>query len=480
MKSNIFKIAACLSLLLLVFSCKLDEIDSQMTDEEAIAAIRLECDALEAYTIQAEKPQALSFIVNSTTPWSIVGAPDWLTVTPASSSDTDSSLSETVTVKADVNKDYADRSATLTVKGENTSITHQFTVTQLRKGKLVVTPVAAEFPKAAASLPFTVEANLAWEVTAADAWLTFSKSKGEGTGTAETIQAQAEQNRSIVRKTKVTVVSGALTEAFEVTQAGEFLEFLPVESPVIDRRGGEIELGVKASLEWTAEANNPAFTVTKSGNDKVKVSAPFNNKFAPRSVEIILKPASADFGDVNNSITLTQDINFQLVNCEVLEDGSVKMTGSAGSRVVTLDEYRSNFDLTLTMAENHFGTAGQLWVNGKIGEVNIYNQLSLGGNTRIRTDGNLANGGGSGYKSSTYSVTQDQLNAMKTYRYMFATNAEDETKMDMAFYIDGQVIKSHTGPNPFYYDEGACTFYFGFYSTTTDGSWYVVDTCDIQ
>ena len=63
---------------------------------------------------------------------------------------------------------------------------------------------------------------------------------------------------------------------------------------------------------------------------------------------------------------------------------------------------------------------------------------------------------------------------------MIATNAADATKMDMLFEVNGTEKKSHTGPNPFYYDEGSTTFYFGIYSTTTDGSWYVVKTCDIK
>ena len=96
---SIFKIAACLSFLaLLVNACKLEDIDTQMTEEEAVAAIKLDCDALESYTIQAKRPQAVSFTVNSTTPWTVTvseGA-DWLTVTPASSAV--SSLSEDIRI----------------------------------------------------------------------------------------------------------------------------------------------------------------------------------------------------------------------------------------------------------------------------------------------------------------------------------------------------------------------------------------------
>ena len=142
---SIFKIAACLSFLaLLVNACKLEDIDTQMTEEEAVAAIKLDCDALESYTIQAKRPQAVSFTVTSTTPWTVTvseGA-DWLTVTPASSAV--SSLSEDIRITAAANDGLVDRSATVTVKGENTSKSYSIAITQLRLGRLSVTPRRTE------------------------------------------------------------------------------------------------------------------------------------------------------------------------------------------------------------------------------------------------------------------------------------------------------------------------------------------------
>lgn len=485
---TIFKTIACLSAALLAYSCVLDEIDTQITDEQAIAQIRLECDALESYTIQSQKLQAVSFRVSSTTPWEITGfeESDWLTVEPASSKV--SSLSEDITVKATkFNNTLADRSVTLTVKGANTSITHSINITQMRMGQLTVEEIEGDFDKAGATKTFTVSSNISWEATAADSWLTLNPSSGTSDGPVKTftVSAEAAANKSLSRTTVVTVISGDEKKQFFVKQDGHTLEFKPLESPVIDRRGGDLIFDVTATLDWKVETDNESFTATKLSDTQVKVHATFNNQFVERKANIILKPASDEYGDVSGSVEVSQGVNFTLQNCELLEDGSVKMSGSKGSKVVTIDSYRSNFDITLTMGEKHFGTAGQLWVEGKIGGVNIYNQLSLGGNTRIRTDGTMAgfaegDDAGSSYKSSKYDITQDELNAMETYHYMFATNATDETKMDMKFEVDGKEKKSHTGPNPFYYDEGSCTFSFGFHSTTTDGSWYVVKTCDIK
>ena len=485
---SFFKIAACLSFLsLCVFSCTLDEIDTQMTDEEAIASIRLECDALESYTIQAEKPQAVSFSVTSTTPWTVTcsGNPDWLTVSPSSSAE--SSLSEDIVIKAKANDGFVDRSTIVTIQGENTDITHQVTITQLRKGKLVVIPVTEEFEKTGGSLPFTVEANLAWEITAADPWLTFSENSGMGDGSAKTIQAKAEANKSIVRQTTVTVTSGDLKFDFDVTQKGEFLEFLPVDDPSIDRKGGEIEIGVKASMDWKVETDDPSFTVTKVGSDKMKVSAPFNNKFAPKNVTLTLKPVSDEYGDVSNSLVISQDINFKFDgNCEVLPDGSVKLSCGAKSKVTTIDEYRF-VTIVLTLGDKNFGEKGELWCATNALGCNIYNQLSLGGNLRIRQDGTLPTAGTSTYKNVSHSgIDQDALNAMTEYRFEVLPDGTVDPSYEnvqwhfVNFWYNGELNTQLNFRSIFYDDASAAgTYWFGFYNETSDGTWYVIKSCDV-
>lgn len=487
---NIFKIAACLSIATLAYSCALDEIDSQMTDAQAIASIRLECDALETYTIQAEKPQGISFSVSSTTPWSITGIPAWLTVSPASSAE--SSLSEDVVIKAEANPEYQDRTATLTVKGENTEILHTITITQLRKGKLVVTPVASEFPAAGGTLPFSIEANLAWELSSADSWLSFSETSGSGSGNAVSIQATAEKNTSIVRETTVSVVSGINEFSFTVRQNGQTLEFLTPESTEINRLGEVIELGVNASMEWKVEVSDPFYTVTKSGDDKIILTAPFNNKFAPRTVNVTIKPVDASFGDVSSSIERTQDINFSFQgHCEVLADGSVKVYGDGegekASRVKLLDGFRY-VNLILKMGDKHFGDKGEMWLYAndavQAAEIEIQNQIQLGKRVRVRLNGDLPNSGLSSYDSVDYEMTQDELNAMDEYRVDILPS-ENSTSgvghLKFSFSYNGTLRSAVLDKPSVFEDEptAACHYWFGCYNLTTDGTWYVVKTCDV-
>lgn len=488
---SIFKLAACLSFAsLLVYSCKMEDIDTQMTEEEAIAAIKLDCDALESYTIQALRPQAVSFTVTSTTPWTVTvseGA-DWLSVSPASSAV--SSLSEDVRLTATPNDGLTDRKATVTVKGENTSISYTIAVTQMRKGQLTVTPLTEEFALNGNAQSFSLQTNLPWEARSEDDWLTLSPASGDSDGSMKsfTVQATAAANKSIVRSTKITVTSGDEKQEFTVTQKGQSLEFLPVEDASIDRKGGELTLTVNATMDWKVECDNDAFTVTKTGTNQVKVAAGWNNKFAPRTAEITLKPVSADFGDVSYSATVSQDVNFKLDgNCEVLEDGSVKISSGAKSRVTTLDELRY-VSIKLTMGEVNFGAKGELWCAVNAAGCNIYNQLSLGGNLRIRQDGTLPNAAQSTYKNVSLSgMDQDALNAMTEYRFEVLPDGKVDTSYSnvkwhyVRFWYNGTLNTEMNFRSVFEDDPTAAgAYWFGFYNTTSDGTWYIVKSCDID
>ena len=470
---NLFNTALCLLLLLPAWSCVLDEIDSQPATEP-----RLECDALEAYTIQASKPQAVSFRVNSTTPWSISvsdGA-DWLTVSPASSSV--SSLSEDIRITAKANSDLKDRSAVITVKGENTSITHTVQITQMRKGQLTVVPVAGEFSADGGQQSFSVESNLSWDVTAADSWLTFSADHGDTDGTLKkvTVQAIAAANKSVVRSTTMTVVSGDEKREYLVHQNGQFLEFLQVDDPVIDRLGGELELGVKASMDWKVEVSDPAFTATKVGNDKVKLSAPFNNKFAPRVASVTIKPVSSEYGDVNSTVEVSQDVNFSVSgHVEILSDGSAKVyadgSGDTKSRITTIDAFRY-VSCVVTLGEKNIEAKAQMFLCTHDAGAEYQCQIDLAGNKRLRS-----NGSGTAYKTTKFDITQDDLQAIETYRMDFVPDAGN---VKLEFFYNGTSRASQSSVSVFESDpEAAGHYFFGYDKVVTDGTWYVVKSFDV-
>ena len=523
---TITRIFATLCVLGAAAACQQFEIDTQMTPEKEYANLRLVCDALTTYSVPASRPDNITFNVSSNSPWTVTrsGGADWVTVTPASSSA--SSLVSDVVVSFADNDSGEDRTATLTVAAERISKYYTVTITQSKKGRLYVTPVAKDYSAAGGPLTFTINTNVPWEVRADVSWLHFSPEKGnpDPDGRTMTITATADPSDVLERVATVTVVAGDDEESFDITQtgsceiteiSGEFpgaggtqalkirtdlpwtvsadkdwitfdkedevhqggsaFNIVPPADPTLPIAGGELLIEVNASKSWEPKTEVPGFTVTKVDDSHFKVVAAMNNRFAPRTGAVSIVSASG----ATDSVELTQDTAFDVQNGEVLEDGSVKLSGDKGSRVYLKEGVRC-MTITLTLGEKSFGDAGQLWVQGAIGSVNIYNQLSLGGNTRIRTDGNMADAAAtSAYKSSTDSISKAELNAMTTYEYGLKPNAEDPKLLDMWFKVDGAEKKSHTGNNPFYYSPDLVNYYFGFYSATSDGSWYVVQSADI-
>ena len=472
------KIVNILCIGLLAAACQQFYVDTQMTSDQAVA--KLECDALETYTIQGEKPQSVSFKVASTTPWSITGyeKAEWLKISPVSSAL--SSLSEDIVITAKENPNYADRSVTLTLSGEGTDKTYKIVINQSRKGKLFVQGVSENFEAEGNTLPFTIESNLAWEVRAADQWLTFDKNSGNGDGGVETVKATAAANSSVIRKTTVTVTAGDAKETFEVTQKGQSLEFASTEPQEIDRMGGEVIIAVKATMDWKVECDNEGFVVEKVGNDQVKVSSPFNNKFAAKTGTVTIKPASSDLGDISSSVEVVQECNFDLSGaCEVLEDGSVKLVAGGDKPRITTKDQLKYVSILLTMGDVHFGDKGHLCCSthdaGVSGMSELQCQINLDGNKRLRT-----NGGETSYNTAKFSITKDDLNALKTYQVNFAPDPDTNGYVRLEFLYNGTSMATLSSPSPFTDDvESGGHYFFGFESSKDDDSWYIIKSADI-
>lgn len=417
----------------------------------------------------------LSFSIETNQAWEVRSDALWLSFAK-SSGEPDKDGKPLVVVAHAEPSDVLLRTAVVTVtSGEQTE---QFEVSQ--KGHISVTPITEEFSGAGSTQTMTIKTDLPWSVSSDATWLSFDRQEGKGDGSAVEIKATAAANDGAVRKAVVTVVAGDSEQSFEVVQKGLEFNIVVPENPTIDRMGGEITVEVNTTLNWEVSADNAAFTVQKTDDTHFTVKAGINNVFAPRTCTLTVTAK----GGVSDSIVLTQDTNFELENCEVLPDGSVKLDAAACSRVYLKDNMRC-INLVLTMGEKNFCDKANFWVMGSVdsefGNVALYNWLNLGTKTRIRTEGNMtATGGVSYYKSTDYSITKEQLAAMDVYEYGFKPNESDASQLDMWFRIDGTEIKSHTGPNPFAADESAdFTYFFGLYEAVSDGTWYVVKSCDI-
>ena len=438
--------------------------------------VKMATDVRESYTFSGTNPQPATFSISSTTPWEITGyeAADWLSVKPASSAL--SSLSADVTLAAAVNETYNDRSVTLTLKAEGVETVWTVEVTQYKKSKLFVQPVSQDFESGECSLPFTIETNLAWEVRSADSWLTFSKASGTGNGSVETITATATANPGAERTTTVTVTAGNDTETFTVLQKGGIkLEVAPVENTELNRLGEEVLIDVDASMDWKVASSAEWLAVEKVGA-QVKVTAPYNNKFAQRSAVVTITG-----GDLVAEVEFTQDTNFDLTEgCEVLADGSVKVNGGVKAKVNFKDELRYH-KAVIEFGEANWGSDGEMWYHMSINNCNIYNQHRS--KNRMRTDGDTS--AGSTYLNTTYSLDEAALAAMKTCEYALYPDAADPTQLHFVWTINGETFVDHKALNAIHYavdaDGAAMTgkVYFGNYNTTSADTYYVIKSCTV-
>lgn len=559
---NLTRIFAGLALLGAAASCQLYEIDTQMTPEKAAASIRMECSAVDVYNLPAQSPDPINFNVSSNTPWTIIlsSGADWLTVSPASSAASQLIADVVVTAKENAGDD---RSATLTLKGENVSQTKVITIKQARAGKLFVTPMADEYSAAGGPLTFRIQTNVAWEIHSSASWLTFNRESGEpdpegrsfaiiataapsnvlertatvtvvagddeetfdvvqkgsfsvveissafasagesksitiktdlpwevsadkdwitfdktsgtGTGSAEAIVATAAANDGAARKATVTVSAGGVDKTFEVSQSGLVFEIVAPSSTELPRLGGEMVIAVNSSLSWEPSTDVAGWEVEKIDATSFKVKAAFNNIFKPKVGKVVITAGSA-----TAELELSQDINFKFEgNCEVQEDGSVKVSSGAKSRVTTLDQYRY-MKMDIQFGDVNFGDSAELWAAVSAAGCNIYNQLSLTGNKRIRTDGSLPVSGTSTYKNTYFDITKDELNAMTSYSFYVEPNATTPGNQIVSFLYNGTEKAQQDCLSVFAADAAAAgSYWFGFYNETSDGTWYIVKSCGI-
>lgn len=575
---TIIRSIVCLGVLVAAVSCQQYYIDTQMTPEKAAANIRMVCDALPSYTAPATRPDAITFNVSSNTPWTITrsSGADWCTVTPSSSAQ--SALISSVVVTLDDNPDGTDRSATLTLKGENIAAPVTITISQARKGRLFVTPVAKDYSAAGGPLNFTINTNQDWEVRTDVSWLHFNRENGtpdpdgrtmtiiatadpsnvmertatvtviagddeetfevaqvgiftltevaggftseggtqvmkirtdlpwtvasdknwvsfdpesgNGDGTTVNVNVTAAKNGDASRKAVITVTAGDAVQTFEVTQEGAPFEIVTPESTEISGEAAEIVLAVNTALDWEPSTEVEGWSVEKVDAAHFKVKAGWNNSFAPKKGKVAITGAGNAYADLE----LTQDVNFTFEgNCEVLEDGSVKISAGARSRVRFKNNYK-HATFILKMGDVHFEDNGEFWLvtheAGGIKDCEIENRISLynTSNIRLRANAQFPDGSAKASGSATYSdkVNKDVMNTLKEYRVDFVSAPNPDTShpertLRMAFTLNGTLIAEQWVADIFDYagQDMAAPYWFGYNTEQTDGTWYIVKSCDL-
>lgn len=290
------RIFAPLAVLGALASCQMYKIDTQMTPEKAAASIRMECSAVDVYTLASQDPDAITFNVSANTPWTLTlsSGADWLDVTPASSAS--SSLITDVVVIAKSNTSLEDRSATLTLRGENIAKTKVITIKQGRAGRLYVTPPSKDFSAAGGPLNFTIQTNQDWEVRCDQSWISFNREKGTPNpeGRTLTIVAVAEPSDVLERTATITVKAGDDEESFNISQTGSFS--LTALSDPFESAGGDQTFSLKTDLPWEVVADQTwlTFDQTSGIGDATITATAAANEGALRTVNVTVSAGGVD------------------------------------------------------------------------------------------------------------------------------------------------------------------------------------------
>lgn len=321
------RIFAPLAVLGALASCQMYKIDTQMTPEKAAASIRMECSAVDVYTLASQDPDAITFNVSANTPWTLTlsSGADWLDVTPASSAS--SSLITDVVVIAKSNTSLEDRSATLTLRGENIAKTKVITIKQGRAGRLYVTPPSKDFSAAGGPLNFTIQTNQDWEVRCDQSWISFNREKGtpDPEGRTLTIVAVAEPSDVLERTATITVKAGDDEESFNISQTGSFS--LTALSDPFESAGGDQTFSLKTDLSWEIVADQTwlTFDQTSGIGDATITATAAANEGALRKAIVTISA-----GGVENSFEVAQ----KGFTFEIVAPASTELPGMGGEVVL--------------------------------------------------------------------------------------------------------------------------------------------------
>ena len=404
----------------------------------------------------------LSFTINTNMAWEVRTDVSWLSFNRENGQPDPDGRTITIIATAEPS-DVLERVATVTVVAGNDE--ESFTVSQ--KGSFDLTEITGTFPAAGATQELKLRTDLAWAVSADKDWVSFDKESGEGSNSVTVVNVTAAQNDDVTRSAVITVTAGGQIREFEIFQAGSSFEIIAPEDPAIDRLGGELLIEVNSSKAWEPQTDTPGVTVEKVDDSHFKVIAGFNGSFAPRTVQV-----SIVGGTATDSIELTQDVNFEVENGEVLEDGSVKLDGANKARVYFKDGLRY-FKATLKVKEISFGSDGQFWfwsdTDGDFG-----NWMTVG-KFRLRTNCTSVSNYDNTYYDSDMSV--DFLNTMTKYEFTVTPDAETPGNGKFIFTVNDTTVESHSWASPFAGNETTYQWYFGF-NTAVAGTYYVIESVD--
>lgn len=248
--------------------------------------------------------QSISFSTNKN--WTASASATWAKLSVTSG---DSNV-KTISVTADANADYDNRTCTITIKAEELSKT--VNVKQSTNLGLILSPTTFDLTNAAQSIEVEVKANVQYSVSIDDAckeWISQASTKAL---TSSKVKFDVAANETYDnREGKITIqqTDGSLKETITIKQGQKDVLIADKKEYKIGKDGGDIEIKLKTNVgvsveipesakDWIAEKSNSTKALTE---EKITISVGNNETFYNREAGIVLKG-----NELQETITIKQ------------------------------------------------------------------------------------------------------------------------------------------------------------------------------
>lgn len=235
----------------------------------------------------------LSIQASNNCDWVISWSEPWI----RSISPTSGRGSNNVTITVTVNpSSSAERTALVTVKNANGSITRNVTITQSPNVEnLELSINSMNFTNSVGSQEVSVTSNTHWTVSGVASWMSLNKSEGDNDGV---VRITVEANKTESERVAVLVFKGAggAEQKLTVTQAGLSGNFTVSPTNITaEATANSVNFIISGETKWTAQSSSSWATlsdVAGEGNKTIFVTLADNMTESSRTAEVTVSSAS--------------------------------------------------------------------------------------------------------------------------------------------------------------------------------------------
>ena len=235
-----------------------------------------------------------AILIESNVTWTAKSSASWCTVSPTSGNKS----TESITLSAPANKDYDDRSCTVTIEGGG--VTKTITVNQGKNLGLLVTQDRYELSNEESTIKVEVKANVEFEVEINDEWITQVKTRGL---TTTNLFFEVAKNESYSgREGTITIKQkdGNMSSTITISQPQGYAIILSEKVFELTSEAQSIVVELKTNIDyeiiipeeaksWVTHATTRSFRT-----ETMVFNIAENRNYDERTVEIIIKEKNTD------------------------------------------------------------------------------------------------------------------------------------------------------------------------------------------